>query len=316
MSHVRHFLRDDDITVEEQKLVLAAAERLARDPQAAAGALDGTAVGLYFEKHSLRTRVSSEVAVARTGATPVMLRREELQLARGETTGDTVRVLAGYLGMLMGRVHDHDTLAAMAEPDVLPIVNGLSDHFHPLQVLADLLTLRMVWGPDIADRTLAYLGDGNNVAASLLVGGAMAGLRVVVASPPGFAPEASVVAAAMAIAATTGGDVSVTEDPREAADGADALYTDVWTSMGMEGEEDARRAAFAGFGVDTALLGRAGDDAIVLHCLPAHRGEEITAEVIDGPRSQVFLQAHNRLPAAAALFLLMCAPDACAELAT
>lgn len=315
MSGTRHFLRDDDITIEEQGVVLAAAHRLARDPAAAAGVLAGTAVGLYFEKHSLRTRVSSEVAAARIGAIPVMLRREELQVARGETLDDTARVLAGYLGMLMGRVHSHATLEAMAAPGLLPIVNGLSDSFHPLQVLADLLTMRMQWGPDIADRTLAYVGDGNNMAASLLLGGAMAGLRVVVAAPPGYAPDASVVAEAMAIAATSGGDVVVTEDPRDAVDGADAVYTDVWTSMGMEGEEDDRRSAFAGFGVDAALMGLARPDAIALHCLPAHRGEEIAAEVIDGARSRVFLQAHNRLPAAAALFLFVCAREACEELA-
>lgn len=315
MTDARHYLRDDDITIEDQAVVLAAAHRLARDPGAAAGILAGTGIGLYFEKHSLRTRASSEVAAARLGATPVVLRREELQLARGETAQDTTRVLAGYLGMLMGRVHSHATLEAMAEPGLLSIVNGLSDRFHPLQVLADLLTMRMEWGPDIAERTLAYVGDGNNMAASLLLGGAMAGLRVVVAAPPGYAPDGSVVAEAMAIAATSGGDVVVTEDPGEAVDGADAVYTDVWTSMGMEGEEDARRSAFAGFGVDAALMRLARPDAIVLHCLPAHRGEEISAEVIDGLQSRVFLQAHNRLPAAAALFLFVCAREACEELA-
>lgn len=310
----RNFLRDDDVSVEEQRRVLAAAERLARDPRAGAGLLAGTAIGLYFEKHSLRTRTSAEVATARIGAQPVQLRREELQLARGETPEDSARVLAGYLGLLMGRVHEHATLTALAAPGVLPIVNGLSDLFHPLQVLADLVTLRMEWGEDIAERTLAYVGDGNNVAASLLLGGAMAGLRVVVASPPGYAPDAGVVAEAMAIAATTGGDVAVTEDPAEAADGADAVYTDVWTSMGMEGQEDARREAFSGFRVDTRLLERARPQAIVLHCLPAHRGEEITAEVLDGPRSRVFPQAHNRLPATAALFLFLLDPAAVREL--
>ncbi|MFN8103173.1 MAG: ornithine carbamoyltransferase [Acidimicrobiia bacterium] len=312
---VRHFLRDDDLSVEEQRSVLVAAERLARDPRAGAGLLAGTAIGLYFEKHSLRTRTSSEVAAARIGAQPVQLRREELQLARGETPEDSARVLAGYLGLLLGRVYEHATLAALAAPGVLPIVNGLSELFHPLQVLADLLTLRMEWGDDVAERTLAYVGDGNNVASSLLLGGAMAGLRVVVASPPGYAPDAGVVAEAMAIAATTGGDVAVTEDPAEAADGADVVYTDVWTSMGMEGQESARRDAFAGFGVDAGLVARARRAAVVLHCLPAHRGEEITADVLDGPRSRVFLQAHNRLPATAALFLFLAAPAAFRELA-
>ncbi|MBX7158933.1 MAG: ornithine carbamoyltransferase [Acidimicrobiia bacterium] len=311
---VRHFLRDDDITVEEQEAVLVAAERLARDPRAGAGLLSGTAIGLYFEKHSLRTRVSSEVAASRLGAHPVQLRREELQLARGETLEDSARVLAGYLGLLMGRVYDHATLSALAAPGTLPVVNGLSDRFHPLQVLADLLTMRMEWGADLRERTLAYVGDGNNVAASLLLGGAMAGLRVVVAAPSGYAPDGGVVAEAMAIAATTGGDVAVTEDASEAADGADVLYTDVWTSMGMEGEEETRRDAFAGFRLDAGLVARARPDVVVLHCLPAHRGEEIAADVIDGPHSRVFAQAHNRLPATAALFLMLCDAAAFREL--
>lgn len=170
--------------------------------------------------------MSSEVAASRLGAHPVQLRREELQLARGETLEDSARVLAGYLGLLMGRAYDHATLSALAAPGTLPVVNGLSDRFHPLQVLADLLTMRMEWGADLRERTLAYVGDGNNVAASLLLGGAMAGLRAVVAAPSGYAPDGGVVAEAMAIAATTGGDVAVTEDAPEAADGADVLYTD------------------------------------------------------------------------------------------
>jgi len=310
MTRIRHFLRDDDISVEDQQTVLSCAGRIAAEPQSAAGLLAGISVGLYFEKHSLRTRVSSEVAAALVGAHSVQLRPDELQVARGESLDDTARVLGGYLRLLLGRVYEHETLTRLAGSGALAVVNGLSDEFHPLQTLADLLTLRQEWGPDLAGRTLAYIGDGNNVAASLLLGGAMSGMRVVVASPTGYVPDTGVVAEAMALAATTGGDVVVTEDPEAAADDADVLYTDVWTSMGQEGEESARKEAFRGYTVDSRLLSLANADAIVLHCLPAHRGEEITEEVLEGPRSRVFRQAHNRLPATAALYLLLLEPAA------
>lgn len=312
----RHFLRDDDVSAAEQREVLAGAAALAGTPRLAADALTGTAIGLLFEKPSLRTRVSSEVAVARTGAIPIQLRRDELQLVRGETADDTARVLGGYLGLLQARVFEHDTLEALAASDSLPIVNGLSDAFHPLQVVADLLTLRQEWGPDLKGRTLAYIGDGNNVATSLMLGGALAGLDVIVACPDGYVPDAVYTETASGLAAQHGGSIQITSDPVRAAERADAVYTDVWTSMGDEGTEYVRRAALRDYRIDAELMSHASDEAIVLHCLPAHRGEEITGEVIESPASRIFRQAHNRLPAAAAIYLFVLAPERLIEIGT
>lgn len=305
---VRHLLRDDDLTPDEQDLVLRLAERLSADSRAALGLQAGTAVGLYFEKPSLRTRVSADVACMRIGAHPVLLRQDELQVGHRETVDDTARVLGGYLGLLMARVFSHETLEALTAPEAMHIVNGLCDRFHPLQALADLLTLRQEWG-SVAGRTLAYVGDGNNVASSLLLAGAMAEMHVVVATPAGYEPESSIVADATALARVSGGEVSVIEDPHEAAIGADVLYTDVWTSMGQEDEQVARMQAFGHHRISAELVAHAREGAVVLHCLPAHRGEEITAEVLEGPASRVFPQAHNRMPAAAAAFLFLLDPD-------
>lgn len=315
MTDCRHLLRDDDLDAAEQAVIVSAAQRLAEAPAAAAGVCAGTAVALLFEKPSLRTRVSSEVACARIGATPLRLTSDELQLARGETPEDTARVLAGYVGLLSARVYDHALLEALASVGVLPIVNALSDRFHPLQALADLLTLRQCFGPSVRGRTLAYVGDGNNVAASLLLAGALAGLRVVVACPDGYRPEADVLRRAGELAAASGGAAEVTDDPRAAVADADAVYTDVWTSMGQEGEEAERVAALEPYRLDAALLAAAPAHAVVMHCLPAHRGEEITADVLEGPRSVVFRQAHNRLPATAAAFLWLLSPSAAEALA-
>ena len=315
MSAVRHLLRDDDLDAAEQEIVVAAADRLVDEPSAASGTCAGTAVALLFEKPSLRTRVSSEVACTRIGAVPLRLTSDELQLARGETPEDTARVLAGYVGLISARVYDHAMLEALASVDALPVVNALSDRFHPLQALADLVTMRRHFGAPLRGRTLAYVGDGNNVAASLLLAGAIAGLRVVVGCPDTYRPAADVVARATALAAGSGGAVEVTDDPRAAVADADAVYTDVWTSMGQEGEEARRNAALAPYRLDATLLAAAPAHAVVMHCLPAHRGEEITADVLEGDRSVVFTQAHNRLPATAAAFLWLLDPDAAARCA-
>jgi ornithine carbamoyltransferase len=316
VTDCRHLLRDDDLDAAEQAVIIAAAQRLAAEPAAAAGVCAGTAVALLFEKPSLRTRVSSEVACARIGATPVRLTTDELQLARGETPEDTARVLAGYIGLLSARVYDHSLLEALASVGALPIVNALSDRFHPLQALADLLTLRQCFGPSVRGRTLAYVGDGNNVAASLLLAGALAGVRVIVACPDGYRPESVVLARAQDLAAASGGAAEVTDDPRAAVADADAVYADVWTSMGQEGEEAERVAALSPYRIDETLLAAAPPHAVVMHCLPAHRGEEIAADVLEGPRSVVFRQAHNRLPSTAAAFLWLLSPAAAEALAT
>ena len=239
-----------------------------------------------------------------------------MQLHRGEPAQDCTRVLGGYLQLLMARVNRHTLLEEFAEPNTLPIVNGLSDRFHPLQALADVLTMRQEWGPNLQGRTLAYLGDGNNVAHSLMLAGAMVGLEVRVGCPSDYAPDSDVLSAAKKIAKQTGAVIRHIEDPEEAVSGADAVYTGVWTSMGDEGQEEARQRALGHYQLNRKLMSRAAPDAIALHCLPAHREEEISTEVLEGPQSRIFKQAHNRLPATAALFLFILEPDVCAALAS
>ncbi len=312
---VRHFLRDDDLTIKEQQLVLNAALTLSKNPLVAAEALKGHGIGLLFEKPSLRTRVSSEMACINLGAHPVQLKSQELQLSRGESAEDSARVLCGYIHLLMGRVFQHKTLEGFAEANTMPIVNGLSELYHPLQSLADLLTIYQEWGHEIKGKKLVYLGDGNNVCHSLMISGAMAGLHIVAACPKGYPPESKILSLASEIATQSGGSVSVMANPRDAARSADVLYTDVWASMGDESEESDRLAPLAPYQLNRELLALANPKAIVLHCLPAHRDEEISAEVLDGPNSRVFRQAHNRLPATAALFLFLLNPKVCEKLA-
>ena len=257
------------------------AERLGRD------SLDGRSVALVFEKPSTRTRISFEVGVAELGATPVVLRGDELQLSRGESIGDTARVLSRYVDAIVIRSGSHEAVAELAATADVPVVNALTPAHHPCQALADLLTLRERRG-DLQGQRLAYVGDGNNVARSLAIAGELAGVEVVVAAPAGYQLE-------------SGHGARLTDDPRAAADGADAIYTDVWVSMGDEAEAERRRADLAPFRVDADLLGAANDRAVVLHCLPAHPGEEIAAEVLYGERSAVWDQAENRLHAQKAL---------------
>jgi ornithine carbamoyltransferase len=258
--------------------------------------LAGRSVAALFEKPSLRTRVSFETAVASLGGHPISLRGEEVGLGRRETSADVARTLAGYCAVIAARVFDHRVLEELDAAVDVPVVNLLSDRAHPCQALADLLTLREAWG-SLEGRRLAYVGDGNNVAASLVMGGALTGLEVAVASPAGYELDVDVVLAARNLGAT----VELVTDPYEAVDGADAVYTDVWTSMGDEPEAETRLVAFAGHQVDAALMAAAEPGALFLHCLPAHRGEEVAAEVIDGPASVVWAQAANRMDAARAL---------------
>lgn len=313
---VRHFLRDDDISPWEQKLVLGAAYMLSAKPTAVNRALAGQSIGLFFEKPSLRTRVSAETASVNLGAHPLQLRADDLQLHRGETAGDSARVLCGYLSLLMARVNSHSLLEDFAEPSTLPIVNGLSEQFHPLQALADLLTLMQEWNGKIRGKKLVYFGDGNNVCHSLMLAGAMSGLKVVVACPDDYRPDQSVLSRANELCAASGATIEIISDPQTAAQDADALYTDVWTSMGDEGQEAQRCAVFEPYQLNERLMQLAKPDAIALHCLPAHREEEISTGVFEGAQSRVFPQAHNRLPATAALFLFMLAPEVCEALAS
>jgi ornithine carbamoyltransferase len=299
---VRHFLSVDDLEPAELADLLDLAGRLKADPSSMRDALRGRSIALIFEKPSTRTRVSFEVAVVELGAHPVVLSASELQLGRGETIQDTGRVLSRYVDGVVLRTFEQERLEVLASASTVPVVNALSDFEHPCQALADLLTLRERFG-DLAGRTLAYLGDGNNVAHSLLLAGTKLGMTVRVATPPGFEPIPQVVHRAEEIAGETGGAVEVTHDPADAATGADALYTDVWASMGQEEEANERALVFPAYQLSQKLVDVASPDVAILHCLPAHRGLEITDEVIDGPHSVVWDQAENRLHTQKALLL-------------
>ena len=257
-------------------------------------ALAGKAVGIFLEKASTRTRVSFEVAIAQLGGHPVFLPAQEIQLGRGETVADTARVLSRYLDALVIRTFGQDRLEEWARHATIPIINGLTDSHHPCQILADLMTIDEKKGR-LAGLVVAYVGDGNNVAHSLLEGCAMMGMTCRIAAPAGYQPDAEVVKWAEVQAAKTGGGIQVGEDPRAAVRGADVLYTDVWTSMGQEAEASKRLGVFRPYQINADLLRLAKPDAIVLHCLPAHRGEEITDDVMEGPQSVIFDQAENRL---------------------
>lgn len=294
-----HLLAAADLDAAALPALLDAADAHKRDRAALGRPLAGRAVGLLFEKPSTRTRVSTEVAVVDLGGHPVVLSAAELQLGRGEPVADTARVLSGYLDVLCVRTFGHDRLTELAAASSIPIVNLLSDDEHPLQALADLQTIRERCG-ELAGRTIAWVGDGNNVAASLATAAAMAGMRVRLASPGGYGLGSERLAATRALAQAHGGEIEVASGPAEAVADADVVATDVWASMGHESEERARRAAFAGYTVDEALVQRAKPEAFVLHCLPAHRGEEIAAAVLEGPRSAVWDQAANRWHTAAA----------------
>ncbi|ONH29210.1 ornithine carbamoyltransferase [Pseudofrankia asymbiotica] len=304
---IRHFLLDSDLTPAEQASVLDSADRLkaTRRSPAAGRPLAGASVALIFEKPSARTRVSFEVGVAELGGHPVVLDANTVQLGQRESIEDVARVLSRYVDAIVIRTFGQERVDRMAAVSSVPVVNALSDFAHPCQALADLQTIRGVFG-SLAGVRLTYVGDGNNVAHSLLLAGATAGMRVRIAAPPGMEPDADVVRQATEIGGSTGGAVEVLNDPHAAADGADVLYADVWTSMGQEADAAGRVDTFRPYQINEALVAAAGPSAIVMHCLPAHRGEEITAAVIDGPRSVVFDQAENRLHAQKALlgFLL------------
>jgi len=293
MAHPRHFLTGEELSPEELGRLLARAAELkaGRASGVGAEALAGRTVALFFERPSTRTRVSFQVGVAELGAHPLPLRADELQLGRGESIQDTARVLSRFVHAIVVRSGSHETVAALAEHADVPVVNGLTPLHHPCQALADLLTLRERFG-ELEGLRVAYVGDGNNVARSLAILGKAASVEVVVATPEGYALEDGVAAAQ-------------TTDPLEAAAGADALYADVWVSMGDEEDADARRAALAPFQLNEALMSAASDRAIALHCLPAHPGEEITEGVLYGERSAVWDQAENRLHAQKALLELL-----------
>ena len=301
----KDFLRVADLSPERLERLLSLAGRMERTPDGWVDALRGRSVALYFAKPSTRTRVSFAAAAARLGLNPIVLRPDELQLGRGEPVADTARALAAYCEAIVVRTYAQAELEELAEAAEVPVVNALSDAHHPCQALADVLTVKERFG-GLAGRRLAFVGDGgSNVAHSLLEAGALAGMEVAVAAPPGYAPDPEVVEHARAIAEDTGARIEVVEDPREAVLGAHAVYTDVWVSMGEDEERAERLRSLAGYRVDEELLAAARPDAIFLHCLPAHRGEEVAPEVIDGPRSAVWRQAANRESTEQALLYLL-----------
>ncbi|GBE21404.1 MAG TPA: ornithine carbamoyltransferase [Actinobacteria bacterium] len=290
------FLRIDDLKPDQLRAVLARAESVRRDPSAVAGRLTGRSVGLFFQKPSTRTRVSTELASAQLGAIPVVLGQQEVGFGSREAVKDVAAVLDRYLDVIAMRVFKHSDLVEVAEQAQAPVVNLLSDVEHPCQALADLQTIAE--DRPMAGTTLAYVGDGNNVVHSLMVGAAMMEMKVRIATPVGYEPDPEYVAKAESF-----GDVLITNDAEEAVRGADVVYTDVWASMGQEAEAQERNRVFSPYRVDLALFDQAGEDAIFLHCLPAHRGSEVTDAVLDHDRSRVFDQAENRLHTFKALLL-------------
>ncbi len=302
---VRHFLRDDDLSPAEQARVLALAAELMAKPLSRRPLAGPRAVAVLFDKPSLRTRVSFSVGIAELGGYPLVIDAGGTHAGRGETVEDVARVLSRQVAAIVWRTFGQDQVAAMAAASSVPVVNALTNEFHPCQVLADLLTIRQAYGR-LAGLTLTFFGDGSsNMAHSYLLGGATAGLHVRICAPEAYRPSADVVATAASIAARTGGSVQVTADAKVGCAGADVLATDVWTSMGQEGQEGARSEVMVPYSLDSAKLAAASKGCRVLHCLPAHRGQEITAEVIDGPASLVFEQAENRLHAQKALLCFL-----------
>ena len=299
---VRHFLTVDDLSPAELDAVLELSAKVKANPQDHATRMAGRSVATIFEKPSTRTRVSFEVGIAELGGHPVVLNSTDLQLGRGETIEDTGRVLSRYVDGIVLRTFEQERLEVLSTTVTVPVVNALSDFEHPCQALADLFTIREQLG-ELSGRVLAYFGDGNNVAHSLLLAGTKTGMTVRVATPPGFEPIPQVVHRAEEIAAETGGAVELTHDPEEAAIGAHVLYTDVWTSMGQDLESDERALVFPAYQLSQKLVDLADPDVIVLHCLPAHRGQEVTDEVIESAASVAFDQAENRLHAQKAMLV-------------
>ena len=309
---VRHFLTLDALSPAELRSLLALARRAKRDPAPFRHALPGGRVGMIFDKPSTRTRVSLESAAWGLGMLPIVLRPDELQLGRGETIADTARVLSRYLDALTVRTFAQARVEELAANATIPVVNALTDEHHPCQALADVMTVEEERGT-LDGLRLAFVGDGDNVVHSLAQAAAVGGFTLAIATPPDYEPDAAIIAAARAAAVATGGVIEVGHDPEAAVVGAHAVYTDVWTSMGREEEAAARRAAFRSFTVTSGLMATAAPGAIFLHCLPAHRGEEVTDEVIDGPSSRVWQQAENRLHTELALLYGLISGDMTGE---
>jgi ornithine carbamoyltransferase len=293
---MKDLLRTQDLSRDDVEMLLSTAAEFAADPLKSRDALAHKSVAIYMTKPSTRTRLASETAVAHLGGTPIFLRGDELQLGRGETIADTARIISGYCSALIVRTFAQADVNELGLHASIPVINALTDDDHPTQLLADWLTIRETFGKDISGRKFVYLGDGNNMSHAWLTMGAIMGAHVVVATPPGsWAPDAQVVAEAQKIAARTGGRIEVLNDPEVAAKDASVLYTDVWMSMGdPESERAEKMSALAPFAVTENLMSLTSTDSIFMHCLPAHRGEEVESAVIDGPKSVIWREAFHR----------------------
>jgi ornithine carbamoyltransferase len=297
----RHFLRDDDLSPAEQGAVLDLAEAMKKDGFGYQTLAGPRAVAVLFDKPSLRTRVSFSVGIAELGGYPLVIETQTTHFGRGETIEDVARVLSRQVAAIAWRTFEQERLEQLASASAVPVINALTDQFHPCQVLADLQTVREHYG-SLAGRKLTFLGDGSsNMSHSYLLGGATAGMRVCIGAPESVHPDPPVLTAARQIAAQTGGGAEVRTDPAAACEGADVIATDVWASMGQEAMQAERRVLLEPYRLDQATLALAHPGCLVLHCLPAHRGEEISADVLDGPNSVVWEQAENRLHAQKAL---------------
>ncbi len=293
---MKDLLRTEDLSRADIDLLLDTAADFAKNPLRSVAALAHRTVAIYMTKPSTRTRLASETAVAHLGGTPIFIRGDELQIGRGETIADTARVISGFASAMIVRTFAQADVDELGRHATIPIINGLTDSDHPTQLLADWLTIREVFGADVSGRKFTYIGDGNNMAHAWLTMGAILGAHVVAATPSGdWAPDPAAVATAERIAAKTGGKVEVLHDPEAAAKGSSVLYTDVWMSMGdPESERTAKLKALSPFKVTNELMALTAPDGIFMHCLPAHRGEEVSAEVIDGPRSHIWREAYHR----------------------
>jgi len=300
----RDFLADTDLSPAELEELFELTARLKAEPAAFQQTLAGRTLAMVFEKSSTRTRVSFEAGMFQLGGHALFLSSRDIQLGRGEAIEDTARVLDRYVDAIMARTFAHQTVVDLARFAGVPVINGLSDALHPCQALADFFTLREIYG-SLEGRKLAYVGDGNNVAHSLLLTAPAVGMDVAIASPEGYQVKTEFLDGARRLATERGTRVEVSDDPAAAVEGASAVYTDVWASMGQEEEAELRRQAFAGYQVTVELMDRAMPEAVFLHCLPCHRGEEVAAAVVDGPRSRIFDEAENRLHAQKALLVTL-----------
>jgi ornithine carbamoyltransferase len=310
---LRNFLTLDQLGPHGLRALLDLTGRMKREPAVFRNRFAGGRLGMLFDKPSTRTRVSFESAAWMLGMLPIVLRPDELQIGRGETISDTGHTLSLYLDVLAVRTFSQSSLEELAAASSIPVINALTNEHHPCQAVADVMTLEESLGT-LAGLRVAFIGDGDNVCHSLMQAAALGGFELRVATPPGYEPSPEILAEARRAAEATDGAIVLTHDPVEAVLGAEAVYTDVWTSMGKEAEQATRKATFAGFTVDAELMRRASPRAIFLHCLPAHRGEEVAADVIDGPASRVWPQAENRMHTEAALLYTILTGDPGGEL--